>query len=351
MGGPVLVADEHTGATVSSDLARIFFKAVGLSGDALRTLLLSAGIDPALIQRPYQRLSAAQFDVLWTAMEQAAGDPCFGLYLGALRQHMPFGHVLVASMLNSATLGQALERFCRYHDILADVLRPELLLEGDEAVLRVASFSARFVPHRHHVECVAAVLAAMLQQLSEGRLSPRFRFRHAPPVDLSEHQRILGSALQFDQADDSIILRRSDLLLVIPTADEELAQVLDRHAEEVLRRLRPGKQLSGTVAALLGDVLCDGRPALGQVAKRLAMSPRSLQSKLRAEGSSFRELLDAARESLARRYLSRSDVSVAEVAFLLGYGDQSALNRAFKKWTGETPLGFRKQAQSESVPC
>ena len=333
---------------MSSDLARIFFKATGLSGAALGALLATAGIDPALLQNPYQRLSAEQFNVLWTAMERAA-DPHFGLHLGALRQHLPFGHVLLASMLNSATVGQALERFCRYHDILADVLRPELLFDGDSAVLRVSSAvlvggGARFRPHRHHVECVASVFATMLQQLSEGRWFARFHFRHAAPPDTSEHQRILGPELHFGQVDDRIVVPRSLLDLPIATADEELAVVLDQHADEVLRRLKPGKPFSGRVAQLLGAVLCDGRPTLAQLATRLAMSPRSVQGKLRAEETSFQKLLDLTREKLARRYLARTDTSVAEIAFLLGYSDQSALNRSFKKWTGQTPLGFRKQA-------
>ncbi len=329
--------------SVSSDLLRILLQDLSLGQRTLHQILEVAGIDPALLQSSQQRLSADQFYVLWRAVEESADDSEFGLHLGELRQGLPGGHVLFSAMLNSATVGQALERYCRYHDIMADLVVPGLSTRGSTTVLDLEPSGPGIRLHRHHVECIFSMVVSILRHLSEDRFEGEVRFTHQRPANVSEHRRILGPSVRFAQSGNEIVLPRPFLDLPIPSADEELLGVLEKHAEKVMSRIRPASTWSGKVARQLNRVLCDGKPALSDIARRLAVSPRSLQSKLSAEGTSYQKILDTVRKDLATIYLRESEMTICEIAFLLGYSDQSAFHHSFKRQTGESPLRFRRR--------
>jgi AraC-like DNA-binding protein len=91
-------------------------------------------------------------------------------------------------------------------------------------------------------------------------------------------------------------------------------------------------------------VLRDGEPSIEHLAPRLGVSVRSLQRRLREAGTSYKQVLDQVRHDLALRYLTAGELSIGEVAFLLGFSEPSAFHRAFKRWTGSTPGEFRRQS-------
>jgi len=99
------------------------------------------------------------------------------------------------------------------------------------------------------------------------------------------------------------------------------------------------------VRACLMEILASGHYSMADVATRLAVSPRTLQRRLRQEDTSFQKELDSLREELARNYLAKSDYSSGQIAFLLGYEDPNSFFRAFRSWTGETPEVVRAQVQ------
>ena len=121
--------------------------------------------------------------------------------------------------------------------------------------------------------------------------------------------------------------------------------MLDGHAEQLLIRARAGESMGSKVGRLLGLAIGDGQPGLVSIARRMGMSGRVLQSKLRGEGTSFRQVLDKVRMEKASRLLAEGALQISEVAFLMGYSDQSAFNHAFKRWTGHAPQSFRRSAQ------
>ena len=93
----------------------------------------------------------------------------------------------------------------------------------------------------------------------------------------------------------------------------------------------------------------DGDPKLARVAKKLAVSPRTLQRKLRDYGLEFKKLTEDTRRRFAVNYLRDRKHTLTEVAFLLGYSDVSAFNRAFKRWTGTTPMDYRRSLASKNM--
>lgn len=139
-------------------------------------------------------------------------------------------------------------------------------------------------------------------------------------------------------------MRQEDLDRPILLADAELLTRLEPFAQEMLRRLAPAESWSERVRHELYQAMLRGdRPMLSSVASALAISPRHLQNKLRQEGATYRVLLDELRQETALQYLERGDVPLVDVAFLLGFSEQSAFNHAFKRWTGTSPQQYRRQ--------
>jgi len=110
---------------------------------------------------------------------------------------------------------------------------------------------------------------------------------------------------------------------------------------DYLGRLREGNLVHRVKAGII-DALPSGPVANEKVARDLGLSVRSLQRRLAEAGTSFRDLLDTSRQEMALSYIREPEIELAEIAFLLGFSDQSAFSRAFKRWTGNTPNEVRK---------
>ena len=130
----------------------------------------------------------------------------------------------------------------------------------------------------------------------------------------------------------------------LPAADPTLRAVLEAHARTLAERVPDGAGLAPRVRRLLHDALHGGKSDLASIAKALGTSTRTLQRRLREEGTSHDALLDEERARLARHYVARSGLSLQEIAFMLGFHDQAGFHRAFVRWTGQTPGGHRAEA-------
>jgi AraC-like DNA-binding protein len=121
---------------------------------------------------------------------------------------------------------------------------------------------------------------------------------------------------------------------------------LSAHSEALLEKLESSKSTKGRVEGLLMTSLGNGGATMGAIAGQLGLSRQSLFRKLRAEGVTFEEVLDGLRHTLALRYLDGEDLSVKETAFRLGFSEPASFSRAFKRWTGTSPVTVRRKRQS-----
>jgi AraC-like DNA-binding protein len=291
-------------------------------------------------------VDAEHLFTIWKALERRSGDANLGLHLGEIKGTLPASNVLFASMLASPTVGSALERLCRYHAVVADLVQPMLTVTGGTAVL---TWKGPNVLHRQQAECIVSLAVSILRQLAGRPQEICVAFAHPRPVDLREHERILGRKLEFDAPRLALFFPAE--LLAIPVAPHsgELLGVLDSHAEQLLTRARQGESMKSKVARLLNLAIGDGQPKLASVAHSIGMSGRALQSKLRDDKTSFQQVLDKVRLEKASRLLTKDELQISEVAFLMGYSDQSAFNHAFKRWTGHSPRSFRQREQTPRV--
>ena len=305
--------------------------------------LHAQGIDTRTLLDPDARVPMSACVGLLADGVQATGDDNLGLHVA---EHAELGtfDVHFYAMVSSPTLGAAFERVCRYQRLIHETSHVRLEQSGDLAVLSHRLTGGMAAPR----QTAELLLAAWVRT---GRAATRtswrpaeVRFAHRAPHDAREQERFFGAPLRFATGENALVLPAALLDLPCHRTDPSLLSLLDRYAAD-----RLGGAGAATFAdrarAALAEELQAGHATAHGLAARLKVSVRTLHRSLAAEHTSFRRLLDQLRLDIAKRHLTEDRVSVAEVAFLLGFSELSAFHRAFKRWTGRTPVTFRGEVR------
>ncbi len=332
--------------TVSMQVVQILLryakeKDIDLEGIPLKVFLADDGTEA--------RLPAEDFNYLWSEVARRSGNPNFGLHFGEASFSYPAGNILLAVLMNCRTLEDALHKLCRYHGLTTDYVLLQLQKDSARSYLAWNPVAGQDIMDRHHIEAVMTNLRRLIHGLSGGNVAPvGIDFRHPQPLDTTMHQKIFGCPLRFEQDANRLYLKTEDLSHEIFLANPALLQELERIARDMLDQVYTPDTWSKRVSKALSALLVKGEDVdLAFVANELAISPRGLQAKLQEEGKNYREIFEDLRKEMALRYLARKDISLYEVAFLLGYSEQSAFNRAFKRWTGLQPRQYQLQSQAD----
>ncbi|MBV9960025.1 MAG: AraC family transcriptional regulator [Acidobacteria bacterium] len=333
-----------------SGTSTISVKAVGKILDAAERagvepleLLRAVRLNPALLADPDRRLPFSQLVALYEEGARLTGDDDFGLHVGESTSVKMFDIVGYA-VINSPTLGDALQRASRYHMIWNDGAGLTLELDGGLARLAYRYLELDGAACRQDCEMTLALVMTFGRRVTGVEWTPReVRFQHRAPADTTEHERIFRAPVRFETSVSELVFERSVLSLPLVEADPTLCAVLDRHAEELLAKLPRRGGLSEDVRALLRQAISGGDPSLEAISQQLGLSPRTLQRKLKEEQTSHQDLLDEMRRDLSVRYLREPEMAICEVAYLLGFSEPSAFHRAFRRWTGTTPRAYRRE--------
>jgi len=151
--------------------------------------------------------------------------------------------------------------------------------------------------------------------------------------------------VRFGCATNAFVVDREFLERQVPAADPRLYKILRRYLDHVLSEMPREDNFLASMRKAIAEAMREGVPKLAPVAKRLATSPRTLQRRINEHGLNFKELTDDTRRRFAMKYLKDRKHTLTQIAFLLGYSEVSAFNRAFKRWTGSTPLKYRKESR------
>jgi AraC-like DNA-binding protein len=160
---------------------------------------------------------------------------------------------------------------------------------------------------------------------------------------------VLGCPVHTEASWNGWALARETWQLPLRRRDPVLSDLLRRQADEAIARLPPTDDIALHVRRELAPRVGGGDTRIQTVARALATSARSLQRRLAAAGVSYRKLLDVTRKAAAERYLSDSRLSIGEVAYLLGYSEPAAFNRAFRRWCNERPQAYRQRQRRGTV--
>jgi len=275
---------------------------------------------------------------------RATGDPLLGLNAGRTMVLGDAGGSDYA-ISTASTVGEGVEIAMRYARLINEALDVRLEPLGERVLIRMESrvvlpraaedflLSASFV---HHIR-------VPLQRAPN--LECWLMHSAPPPADASEYDRTFAPArVQFGARCSGYVFDRVHLAQPLSSSDPKLRQVVRQLAERMLAELPAADTVTDRLRRLVARELPQGDPGAARAASLLRMSQRTLCRRLEQEGTTFRELLDDLRRQLAMEYLARRDLSVSEVAFLLGFSQAAAFHRAFKRWTGRTPLEHRRQS-------
>ncbi len=288
-----------------------------------------------------RRVSGSIVERLWEDGERRTMDPCLGLHMGESYHPGALG-ILGYVVLSCRSARDVLDRLARYAAILNDGLRVRVTREGETTLCRFEAMGGldNYLTRapRHPIEAMCAGVTVTMRHLTGRAIEPwEVAFRHSAPQDMGEHRRIFGRDVQFDAPDNHLAFLTTDLDAAVRSSNPALLEVFERHANAVIDQLDPQGPVSRRVVHVLSERVKGITPTLDEVASELAMSARSVQRSLRAEGTSYQLLLDDVRRELAVRHLAVRGTSAAEVAFLTGFSEPSAFSRAFRRWTGSTP--------------
>lgn len=330
-------------ATVSIDLIRFLSKAAALFDVDVKEYLAGLHIDPALLDSLDARVPHEVIVHAWTDLARRAGDDNIGLRIADRARRVP-GDALDYAIRNSATLRECIEKMLRYWRILHTAGSGGLEIGAGVARLFHRPRLRQLSPPRHAAEFMLANTVACGRAYTGVAWSPiEVWFKHPAPASTGEHERFFRAPVRFEMPENQLLFDAALLDLPLPTADSILGAVLDRHVSELLAKLPADEDLPSRVRKEIVEAMQGRVPDVQHVAKRLGLSPRTLHRRLQEHGTTYQDLLDESRRDLAFAHLRRPGVSVSEVAFLLGFSEASAFHRAFRRWTGRTPVEHRRE--------
>lgn len=248
---------------------------------------------------------------------------------------------------SATTLRGSYDRAERYGLVLTSVSVHEVEPTFNGAFMHLHREGERRLGLRLSNEATLASIVSISREVASSPFQAiEVHVKHPAPDSTEAHEAYFGCPVHFDSDRDALLVSRQTLDTPNKLGDASIASFFDTHLEAELSSLDHATSLERQVRDLVTTSLSEGVPLLSDVASRLAMSGRTLQRRLAAQGSSFQDVVDESRRELAKRLLRKTEYSLIEVAFMTGFSEQSALNRAFKRWVGQTPGAFRSDSRS-----
>ncbi len=303
-------------------------------------LFRQAGLDPAAMSADDSRYPTARMGTLWDTAEAATRDPCIGLVVGLNVRPTTF-HALGFSWLASATLLGALRRLRRFYRVIATVPADITIeLTGDVYELDIAFPDPRHRAGPIPMDAFLAAIIKLCRMATNEHFHPlKVTMLREDPGRADDYIKSFAAPVHFATDNDALFFDKAVLEAPVPGKNLELARETDRILDRYIGALQPEK-VASEVAQLLLRLLPSGQASQSTVANRMNRSTSTLQRQLRAEGTNYREICDETRKSLAEQYVRDGEYSLGEIAYQLGFTDQSNFSRAFKRWTGISPGEF-----------
>jgi AraC-like DNA-binding protein len=329
--------------TISIAVTTGLLESIATAGGDPDQILLACGLCRSDLSNREGSILCSVFTRLLDEGARATGDNCFGLHFGERYNPKNIG-ALSYVVLNSPTIKAGFDNIGRYLRIHNEAGRVSLETVGERVYLRHWLADLGTDKPRQHNEYSMAVALNLIRLMVGSQWTPvEVQFAHQMPGETAEHTRVFGAPIAFDCPTNAFVIDGEFVERQVPAADERLYRILQRYLEKVLEELPPEDDLLAASRKAIAELMREGSPALAQVTKKLSMSQRTLERRLKEHGTAFKKLLDDTRRRFALKYLKDRKNTLTEIAFLLGYSEVSAFNRAFKRWTGSPPLDYRRR--------
>jgi AraC-like DNA-binding protein len=304
-------------------------------GFDLDALLAGAGLRREDVENPDSAIAPSACAAVFRAASDERRVANLALHL-ALRTPVGATPLLDYLIVSAGSVGEGLSRLCRY----LRLVNPGIRLAIDDRADPV-----RVVVERAHgafeVELTVALAILRFRRETNGQLrAAHASFAHEPE-DAVEYAEALGCPVRVRSSWNGWALSRAAMAFPLKRRDPALHRWLERQAADILSRLPADGDVRDEVRSVLSSQLMVGDLRIDEAARRLATTPRTLQRRLARAGTSFEALCDDARKQAARSYVTDTTLTIAEVAYLLGYSETTAFHRAFRRWFGTTPHALR----------
>jgi AraC-like DNA-binding protein len=304
--------------------------------------LQSAELTAEQLQDPDARLEPRTIFTLWRQAYADSGDPALALHVA---EQLPRGAYRAVEYLaaHAPTLGSAYSKVANYFSVIDATTELTVDLDTDHAKFGPCRGSPDPASYPAFEYMLAACYLRVRDMTGIDHRPIAVDFAAPPQPHTAEIERVFGCQVRWDADAHRLRLSMDDWHRRTTHPDPELLTVLEDHAR-ILKEKYPGvSSLPRLLDRVLEQAWEAGEPTLEATARRLGMSSRSLQRRLREERSTFSELVDDARRRATLRWLRCPEISLAEVAYLVGFKEQASLTRAVQRWTGQTPGALRRK--------
>lgn len=307
-----------------------------------KSVFKKAKLDPALMYQPGARYPLDKITVLWNEMENVIKDPCFGLNAAKGWHPSNFG-LLGYALLMSTCLRTTLERLIRFHRVISDARYGVLVEDKKNGTLtfELTNYDEDVYSTAREDAAISWIMSVLMVNFQRPLSPISICFTHSRPVECAgKYYELFQSPIHFDAPRASIALSLNDVDRVLPSGNRDMVEWKEKAMTKYLAA-QESDSLIPRVTKIIVEHLPSGDATVENTASELFLSTRKLQRLLQEEGTSFLALLNNVRKDIAEQHVRNKNMDLTEIAFLLGFSEQSTFSRSFKRWTGMSPSTFR----------
>jgi AraC-like DNA-binding protein len=325
-------------AEVDAVWVKAAVEALEQQGEDCTSVLKSSELAPSDFDAFDRRLPLRKSDAFFEEAARYTRNDLFGFHVGKSTPTGSFG-IIAYLGIASATLEQAILNHVKYINIFVDGYRLAFNREKETTQLIYRETDRGSYLQRQANEAGMAALLTNYRQGTGRTLRPaEIHFHHQRTETPAEMKLFFGCPVHFGSDIHGIVFRTSDLETPLVHADTDLVKLMSNIADGILDKRRSApKSFISNVEFHIIDGLSKGQSSASMVAKKIAMTERTFARRLNDEGTTFSDVLEGVRRNLSEEYLSKSELALPEIAFLLGYSDSPSFIRAYKRWFGKTP--------------
>ncbi len=287
----------------------------------------------------------ARHRLFWPQLEAVSDDAFIGLHLGEVVPVLS-GQIIEYLFMSSPNFKEGLIRCIKYTRLLTDLFQSRVELDDNPCALTFDIPDIDYGYVAHMFDCVLVGNIRFFQHLTGGAFKPiKVSLTRAAPEDTQEYERVFQCAVEFSASSNTISFDREILALGSLHADAGLLLMHEKIADEQILQIEK-RDLLMEARQVIGELLETGGLSLEVVAERLGMTGSRLRAHFAELETSFNQVLSDYRFELARELLGQTEEPIDQIVYLTGFSEPSTFYRAFKRWTGTTPIVYRRQVRN-----
>ncbi|MCG8533696.1 MAG: AraC family transcriptional regulator [Pseudomonadales bacterium] len=314
------------------------------SGLSTELLLQECGIDVSLLKQHEARVDKKSFIHLMLAVMRHTEDEFMGFGSGRVSKPGTFS-MMAHAVINCASLEKAIRRGVKFYELFDYAIRSRLFVSDDEACITfVASDEVLFRPHI--LEAIVFLTVRFSSWLVGQQIVPKRINMDFESLDEGGYASQFPCQVHYSQERCEIILDSRYMSMPLVQNQLSLSKFLKSSLAELMDGDIENASLNAQIRSIISKEFGNNFPDFSVVCEKLAMTPQTLRRRLKDENTSYQEIKDTIRKDASIYYLSKPELTIDEIALLMGFSEASSFHRAFKKWTGKTPSAYRQELLS-----